>query len=48
MYDDSHDRYLVGGKLAQAQAGSLPAAYGKCRFPLQQSSMTSLSGKHRP
>jgi hypothetical protein len=32
MYEDSHDRYLVGGNLAQPHAGSLPAAYGKCQF----------------
>jgi hypothetical protein len=48
MYENSHDRYLVGGNLAQPHAGSLPAAYGKCWFAIQQSSMTSLSGKHRP
>lgn len=35
MYENSHDRYLVGGKLAQPDAGSSPAAYGECQFPLR-------------
>jgi hypothetical protein len=46
MYDNSHDRYLVGGYLAQSDAGSLRAAYGKCQFSSKQFSMSPLSSKH--
>ena len=43
MYEDSHDHRLFGRKLAQAHAGSLPAAYGKCQVFLALRDQAALS-----
>ena len=44
MYDDSHGRYLAGGRRARTLAGSLPAANGKCQFSIRQSRIRFFRG----